>query len=875
MTAHKLQGRMKLWGLDISIENARGSVRRWFDPHGKETGSTKMHHHYGYIRNTEGTDGDHVDVYIGPDTTSEKVFIIDQMKKPKGSKPGDGLDWVVFDEQKIMLGFPSAEAAKSAYMKQYDDPRFFGSMKEMTMQDFKLKVLDKTNHGKKVASRHGSEEQKKRKILRSVGTASGIASIPLTALAIREAVKTPDKFPLWGVAAITAAGGSRVLSTMAEPPQKVAVSKEWIQRMLLKKSPSGIGSAAKATRARYDAAFDAAAQAAKQSPTPKRQAQLGALNEGLRLAGRVERAKAAGIGMADLGISKSQLKKGIEVEKEHTKKKDVARQIATDHLRELPDYYTRLSKTEKAARYLAELNIAKMATGKPAVEPKSLHGVLGDKTPGITALPGTSAFARATQTAEDVEAAEEEIKAAELSSRAQRISDRIDDAGLAVLAAPYAASAAGHRLSKAKNPKLRAAGLALERGMGTDSKFGKSHGREIAGLAMVAPGVTHTIAKRVDKAVPAKTASAEIEKLAMQGVLGEGIDKTAVSVKWIKDTIHKASKGRRTPLARFADSAEKHWNTMRESDRNAWSNEFRGKQLKVLSPEQFAKRDAAFSAALRVADKADMAAMKIRAKISSAEIEKLAMQLYPDWEYMTVAEQEKIANYLARLGGSIARGVGSAVQGVKNTAQGAKMIGRDFVEEGSRAVKGFVHNVGDMRAGAAAARKAHFRAGAAGQPVAVGNAAAARAREKAMRNRAIARGEVTEGRVGAQLAQRDAVRAQRAAQNAPVAQPSLGERLKAYKAQKSQAAQAATTQDSGIVPTPAGAGATAGATGTPAAAGKPLITAGRIGKAGLIGAGALGLYGGYKGIQTVSNMLSNHHETPLAPTPYTGVGRTF
>lgn len=710
---------MKLWGLDISIENARGSVRRWFDPHGKETGSTKMHHHYGYIRNTEGTDGDHVDVYIGPDTTSEKVFIIDQMKKPKGSKPGDGLDWVVFDEQKIMLGFPSAEAAKSAYMKQYDDPRFFGSMKEMTMQDFKLKVLDPKSRGKKVA---------------------GI-------------LHTPDGAVFGGAAADSSVG------------IKSAVSADWIRSKLLAKSPSGIGSAAKATRARYDAAFDAAAQAAKQSPTPKRQAQLGALNEGLRLAGRAERAKAAGIGMADLGISKSQLKKGIEVEKEHTKKKDVARQIATDHLRELPDYYTRLSKMEKAARYLAELNIAKMATGKPAVEPKSLHGVLGDKTPGITALPGTSAFARATQTAEDVEAAEEEIKAAELSSRAQRISDRIDDAGLAVLAAPYAASAAGHRLSKAKNPKLRAAGLALERGMGTDSKFGKSHGREIAGLAMVAPGVTHTIAKRVDKAVPAKTASAEIEKL--------------------------------------------------------------------------------------------------------------AMQLYPDWEYMTVAEQEKIANYLARLGGSIARGVGSAVQGVKNMAQGAKMIGRDFVEEGSRAVKGFVHNVGDMRAGAAAARKAHFRAGAAGQPVAVGNAAAARASEKAMRNRAIARGEVTEGRVGAQLAQRDAVRAQRAAQNAPVAQPSLGERLKAYKAQKSQAAQAATTQDSGIVPTPAGAGATAGATGTPAAAGKPLITAGRIGKAGLIGAGALGLYGGYKGIQTVSNMLSNHHETPLAPTPYTGVGRTF
>lgn len=43
----------------------------------------------------------------------------------------------------------------------------------------------------------------------------------------------------------------------------------------------------------------------------------------------------------------SQLEKGIKVEMEHTSKESVAREIALDHLMELPDYYTKLAKVEK------------------------------------------------------------------------------------------------------------------------------------------------------------------------------------------------------------------------------------------------------------------------------------------------------------------------------------------------------------------------------------------------------------------------------------------------------------------------------------------------------------------------------------------------
>lgn len=136
--ARKLHKRITFGGMDISVENAAGTIRRWYDPHGKESGSTKMLHDYGYIRRTEGTDGDHVDVYVGPDKDSERVFIVNQKKLP---------DFKEFDEQKVMLGFKTPEAAKKAYLAHYNDPRFFGSMIAMRLKDFKERVFSKEMKG--------------------------------------------------------------------------------------------------------------------------------------------------------------------------------------------------------------------------------------------------------------------------------------------------------------------------------------------------------------------------------------------------------------------------------------------------------------------------------------------------------------------------------------------------------------------------------------------------------------------------------------------------------------------------------------------------------------------------------------------------------
>jgi len=130
-SGYKLQGRIKFQGLPISIENERGTMRRGEDKDGHEWASF-MHIPYGYIRLTEGTDGDHVDCYLGPDSFSVDVFVVHQNDPVTGK----------YDEDKVMLGFGGYAEARRAYMRQYDRPGFFGSMDHCQMDEFK-ELLDK------------------------------------------------------------------------------------------------------------------------------------------------------------------------------------------------------------------------------------------------------------------------------------------------------------------------------------------------------------------------------------------------------------------------------------------------------------------------------------------------------------------------------------------------------------------------------------------------------------------------------------------------------------------------------------------------------------------------------------------------------------
>lgn len=129
------KGLITISGLEIEIENPKGSTRS-----GESEGGTKwsitMNHHYGDIKGTIGADDDPVDVFIGNDTNSNSVFVIDQVF--------DGQ----FDEHKVMLGFKTMADAKKAYLSNYEsDWQGLGDITQMDIEKFKAWVFSgkKTN----------------------------------------------------------------------------------------------------------------------------------------------------------------------------------------------------------------------------------------------------------------------------------------------------------------------------------------------------------------------------------------------------------------------------------------------------------------------------------------------------------------------------------------------------------------------------------------------------------------------------------------------------------------------------------------------------------------------------------------------------------
>jgi len=127
--------KMAWHGLTISIENEPGSIRKgngW---------KTKMLFAYGYINSTEGSDGDQVDVYIGPDENADTVYVVHQRKYG---------DWAHYDEDKCMLNFASEDDARAAYLKHYDDPRFLGPITAIPVDAFVEKA--KAANGRMIKS---------------------------------------------------------------------------------------------------------------------------------------------------------------------------------------------------------------------------------------------------------------------------------------------------------------------------------------------------------------------------------------------------------------------------------------------------------------------------------------------------------------------------------------------------------------------------------------------------------------------------------------------------------------------------------------------------------------------------------------------------
>ena len=100
-------GHFEIDGLEITIENPKGSVRRGTDAGGKAW-ETKMNNTYGYIKGTTGVDGDNIDIFISDSPTEGNVYVVDQFNT-------DG----TFDEHKVMYGFNSATEAEASYLSNY------------------------------------------------------------------------------------------------------------------------------------------------------------------------------------------------------------------------------------------------------------------------------------------------------------------------------------------------------------------------------------------------------------------------------------------------------------------------------------------------------------------------------------------------------------------------------------------------------------------------------------------------------------------------------------------------------------------------------------------------------------------------------------
>jgi len=128
---HSIKNIANFKGLTIMIENPVGSIRTGVDAHGDKW-QTKFHYPYGYIYGTKGLDKEGVDVFIGNNPTSDRVFIIHQTD-------GNG----IFDEDKVMLGFSSKEEARDAYLAHYNTQGYMGKVIEMPFFEFKTRMLSK------------------------------------------------------------------------------------------------------------------------------------------------------------------------------------------------------------------------------------------------------------------------------------------------------------------------------------------------------------------------------------------------------------------------------------------------------------------------------------------------------------------------------------------------------------------------------------------------------------------------------------------------------------------------------------------------------------------------------------------------------------
>lgn len=205
MAAKPIVKRVSFAGMQIAVENPKGSTRYWRadGADGAVTGSTVMQHDYGYIEGHVGNDGDEIDCYLGSNEAAENVHVIHQKLAP---------DFQRYDEDKVMLGFSTPDEAIAAFAAHRNDGlQAFGGMSTTPLPVFKAKLRRRTGTGRIRAGAAAVQ-------MRSSSSATTQALVRLTAragtaLELAQKVPTPKNLKFAdGLIRASALLGSRALA---------------------------------------------------------------------------------------------------------------------------------------------------------------------------------------------------------------------------------------------------------------------------------------------------------------------------------------------------------------------------------------------------------------------------------------------------------------------------------------------------------------------------------------------------------------------------------------------------------------------------------------------------------------------------------------
>lgn len=120
------KGKVWISGHEFAIETPKGVKRHGRTDEGEDW-AVVMPAHYGYVRRKDDNDNEQIDAFISDELEIKKVFVIDQYKT---SDPN------VFDEHKVMIGFPHKKAATTTYRKSFSNKSPRHKIKALTWKEF-------------------------------------------------------------------------------------------------------------------------------------------------------------------------------------------------------------------------------------------------------------------------------------------------------------------------------------------------------------------------------------------------------------------------------------------------------------------------------------------------------------------------------------------------------------------------------------------------------------------------------------------------------------------------------------------------------------------------------------------------------------------